>query len=249
MSLSFNFSSLIIKKMAFSIAVFFLCLPCKASDIKNPEHILNKSDHPYSFSRCNILQEKFSPYFIFKIPEEYNISHFSEPGLSYRGYGNNETYNIIRVPESGPEWWSIGLSFVAVLISVLLPAYQFRKQRNSSVNEGFWLREVIFPKFNEIAFETVKKFKSGFSLPETEYLNLYSATLIPLLNELKDTAELLHAFPNHSEIITAVEDLCDKLENDASNNIAKNLGIRVKDVTNFHNNLIALFVRFHLENV
>lgn len=248
MSLSFDFLNVTLKKMAFSTVVFFLCFPCHASNINNLERILKKSEHPPSFNRCNMLQERFSPFFIFKVPDEYKISHFIEPEFNERSYGGSETYNIIRVPEGGPEWWSIGLSFIAVVISVLLPFYQSKKQRNSSVNEGFWLREVIFPKFNEIAFETVKKFKDGFILPETDFLNLYSATLIPLLNELKDTAELLHAFPNHAEVITTVEDLCDKLENDVSNNIAKNLDIRLKDVTTFHNSLITLFVKFHLKN-
>jgi hypothetical protein len=248
MSLSFNSWDVILKKMAFLTAVFFLCAPCNANNINNPESILKKSEYNPSFNSCHMVQEDFSPFFISRIPEEYNVSHFIEPNYNEGRYEKNETYNIIRVPESGPEWWSIGLSFIAVIISVLLPAYQFRKQRNSSVNEGFWLREVIFPKFNEIAFETVKKFKSGFILSESDFLTLYSSALIPLLNELKDTAELLHAFPNHDEVISAVEDLCDNLENDVSNNIALNKDVRLKDITTFHNNLIALFVKFHLKN-
>lgn len=252
MSLSFKLSINKIKKAAFLQAVFFLFFPLHTTEAKyiNPEEILKASETPPSLNTCKTIEQKFSPFFIFKIPENYKISHYSKEDESYReSYSKNEIYNIVRVPESGPEWWSIGISFLAVTISLLLPAYQFRKQRNSSINEGFWLREVIFPKLNEIAFKISKEFKKSFELSEPAFTSAYSASLIPLLNELKDTAELLDSFPKNRETIDSINTLCDNLEDNVSNNISESLDVRLGDVTAFHNKLLAIFMKFHLKNV
>lgn len=240
-----------LKKIAFLKAIFFLYLvnyPVFASEDKITQFI-HASDQSPSYKKCEKIEEKFSPLFILNFPKNITLSHFEEKSNNHdENSKKNEIYNIVRVPESGPEWWSIGLSFIAILISVSLPSYQFRKQRNSSVNEGFWLREVIFPKLNETAFETVKKLKTGLKLPESDFLVLYQTVIIPLLNELKDTSDLLNAFTVDDKMVTDIENLCDELEDDVSNSVLKSYDIRLATISTFHNDLTTLLIKFHLKN-
>ncbi|HAG7297630.1 TPA: hypothetical protein HGT60_26275, partial [Escherichia coli] len=84
-------------------------------------------------------------------------------------------------PENGPEWISIGISLFALVSSFVIPYVQHRKERKEAINEGYWVREVIMPKINGLAFDVVQSFKNSMALSEEEFLSVFSNTLLPKL--------------------------------------------------------------------
>lgn len=158
-------------------------------------------------------------------------------------------YNIVKVPDGGPEWVSIGISVMALLASVGIPGYQFWRQRKSSVNEGYWLREVIFPRINDTLFSVIKKFKESVDATPVDFPGVYGDTLIPAMNELRDAANLMNTFPGNQVFIDRMEALCDSLEDEVVNNQSLSRALRLYDISQFHNKTIALLIEYHFKNL
>ncbi|MCV5580388.1 hypothetical protein OFO05_33865, partial [Escherichia coli] len=81
----------------------------------------------------------FTPHLLYDKPDNYVLNGY------YPSTSSGNLYNIVRVPESGPEWYSIAISIIALIASVGVPLWQHYKGRNEAINEGYWLREVILP--------------------------------------------------------------------------------------------------------
>lgn len=158
---------------------------------------------------------------------------------------SNEIYNVVKVPESGPEWVSIGISIFALISSLGIPYFQHRKERNEAINEGYWLREVIMPKINNLAFEVATDFKNSMPLVEADFIDALNERLLPKLGGLRDSLYLFESFPKLKQDVEVLEAICDTLEEKVSDNINSPIETRLSDISRFHSSLIKNLILLH----
>ncbi|WP_350262731.1 hypothetical protein AAF463_23925 (plasmid) [Pantoea sp. BJ2] len=202
-------------------------------------------------SNCSNSTDRFDPVFLLSKRSEVSVLAYNDCNKKTTDKVNdvNSIYNIVKVPDGGPEWVSIIISMLALLASIGIPGYQFWRQRKSSVNEGFWLREVIFPKLNEITFSVINTFKQSLDLNLPDFAIAYGRDLIPALNQLRDASSLMNSFPKNEDFVTRMETICDSFENEVDNNQSKSKEIRLTDINDFHNKVISLFIEYHFKNL
>lgn len=200
-------------------------------------------------SKCSNLIDHFEPVYLLSNGTEVFVQAYNDCKKTRTDENDSSIYNIVKVPDGGPEWVSIIISMLALVASIGIPGYQFWRQRKSSINEGFWLREVIFPKLNEITFSVINKFKQSLDLNITDFALAFGRDLIPALNQLRDASFLMNSFPKSEDFVTRMESICDSFENDVDNNQSKSKEIRLKDINDFHNEVISLFIEYHFKNI
>ncbi len=160
---------------------------------------------------------------------------------------SQEIYNVVEVPESGPEWFSMSISICALIASFGIPYWQHNKERKEAINEGYWVREVIMPKINELAFDVTTAFKNAIQSSQSQdaFLEIWDSTLLPKLGALRDSLYLFNSFKLLSGDIEMLEGICDVLEEKVSDNIDKPNEMRVSDVSRFHSSLIDKLITIH----
>jgi len=200
---------------------------------------------PYN-KTCKIRDAGFSPFFITNYKNKSIYDHYLVSPKEQKTYkSQEEIYNVINIPESGPELISILVSILALIASVGIPYYQHKKQKTDSINEGFWMREVIMPKVNNLTFEVCNKFKENLSLDPAQFVVKFRDELLPLLGELRDSLYLFSTFPKVQAHIQVLEDICDKFENNVDTNQTFSFEIRNKDISTFHILFIGELMKIH----
>ncbi|EPY8411938.1 hypothetical protein ACXG8N_002324 [Klebsiella aerogenes] len=157
----------------------------------------------------------------------------------------NDVYNIVNIPESGPEWFSIIVSLLALIASLLIPYFQHKNERKEAINEGYWIREVIMPKVNGLAFEVTAAFKHAMPLTEDDFLIALQDQLFPKLGELRESFYLFNSFSSVTADIENLDNICDELEQKVSDNIDLPLETRINDISRFHLFLIKNLIDIH----
>ncbi|WP_164097760.1 hypothetical protein [Serratia marcescens] len=183
------------------------------------------------------INSSFSPSFLSKSVSQYASGHYS--------LGDSDIYNFIKVPESNPDYWAMCISILALISSIAVPFLINKKQRKDAINEGFWLREVIFPKINTLMFDFCNELKASFNLSLTQFVQKYSSDLSLRLGELRDTFNMFHCFPNLQERIDSLDAICDELENDIDNHQSESIEIRISDVSKFNTKMLAKMLDIH----
>ncbi len=154
-------------------------------------------------------------------------------------------FNVIKVPENGPEWFSIIISIVALASSFGIPYIQHKNERKEAINEGYWVREVIMPKINGLAFDVVKTFKESISMPSDMFEDALSNSLLPKLGELRDSLYLFNSFKLLNDSIETLEEICDDLEERVFNHTEESREKRISDISTFHSTLINKLIEIH----
>lgn len=156
-----------------------------------------------------------------------------------------EIFNVVKVPESGPEWVSIIISIIALASSFGVPYWQHQKERKEAINEGYWIREVIMPKINGLAFDVTAAFKNAVPLAQDQFIDALSNSLFPKLGELRDSLYLFNSFALLNEDVEILESICDDLEEKVSDHIDKPNEIRIADISRFHSLMIKKLIEMH----
>ena len=123
--------------------------------------------------------------------------------------------------------------------------WQHYKGRNEAINEGYWLREVILPKINGLAFEVTEDFKDAMGLPPDEFISLLDSQLFSKLGELRDSLYLFKGFSKLEKDIESLDGICDLFEQKVSDNIDSSIDTRISDVSIFHASLIRELMKMH----
>ncbi|EFH6879869.1 hypothetical protein AB0Y16_00995 [Escherichia coli] len=208
----------------------------KSGNIFNADICIGKNS---DLKLCNSYERKFTPHLLYDKPDNYVLNGY------YPSTSSGNLYNIVRVPESGPEWYSIAISIIALIASVGVPLWQHYKGRNEAINEGYWLREVILPKINGLAFEVTEDFKDAMGLPPDEFISLLDSQLFSKLGELRDSLYLFKGFSKLEKDIESLDGICDLFEQKVSDNIDSSIDTRVSDVSIFHASLIRELMKMH----
>ncbi|WP_410955106.1 hypothetical protein [Raoultella planticola] len=158
---------------------------------------------------------------------------------------SQEIFNVIKVPENGPEWVSIIISIIALASSFGVPYWQHQKERKEAINEGYWIREVIMPKINGLAFDVTAAFKNAVPLAQDLFIDALSNNLFPKLGELRDSLYLFNSFTLLNEDVEILESICDDLEQKVSDHIDEPNEIRIADISKFHSLLINKLIEMH----
>ncbi|WP_186372756.1 hypothetical protein, partial [Yersinia aleksiciae] len=183
------------------------------------------------------IDSSFSPKYLSKDTNKYANEHYL--------IGDGEIYNIIKIPDGKTDYWAIGISVLALLSSVLVPWLLHRKQKKDAINEGFWLREVIFPKINGLMFDFCNELKASFELDITEFARQYEDVVLMKMGELRDTFSMLNCFPNMQASIDSLDQICDELDNDVDNHQTEVKKIRVDDVSRFNTKMLSRMLDVH----
>ncbi|EFN5923837.1 TPA: hypothetical protein ACP60B_000020 [Escherichia coli] len=255
-----------IKMTALSVIFFIFPAACSVTDFSNKENIeCNESLYPNTpfYISDSGLSGISSPFFLSGNPNDglmfcekandtfhkLSLARDNKKDLFANYFkdvpNSHDIYNIVKVPENGPEWISIGISLFALVSSFVIPYVQHRKERKEAINEGYWVREVIMPKINGLAFDVVQSFKNSMALSEEEFLSVFSNTLLPKLGELRDSLYLFNSFPELNADIENLESICDSLEEEVSNHIDSPNEIRISDISMFHSKLIQKLILLH----
>lgn len=157
----------------------------------------------------------------------------------------NDIYNVVNVPESGPEWFSIIVSLLALFSSFIIPYLQHKNERKEAINEGYWIREVIMPKVNGLAFDVAAAFKRAIPLTEDDFLVALQDQLLPKLGELRESFYLFNSFAPVIPDIENLDNICDELEQKVSDNIDLPIENRINDISRFHLVLIQKLIDIH----
>ncbi|WP_421241912.1 hypothetical protein [Aeromonas enteropelogenes] len=102
------------------------------------------------------------------------------------------------------------------------------------------------PKINDLAFDVTAEFKEKIKLPEDDFLISLDETLFPKLGELRDSFYLLEGLTSLKSDIDTLDEVCDELEANMSNNIHESDAIRASDITKFHSTLTQKLIKIHL---
>lgn len=210
--------------------------------------IINPANQKTGLIVCDNKPSTFHKSFILK-QETSLVNHYQymmPPYANITQPAPQEIFNIVKIPESGPEWFSISISILALIFSVGLPYYQHKRERKEAINEGYWIREVIMPKINDLAFDVTAEFKEKIKLPEDDFLISLDETLFPKLGESRDSFYLLEGLTSLKSDIDTLDEVCDELEANMSNNIHESDAIRASDITKFHSTLTQKLIKIHL---
>lgn len=253
MLLCFKHNALL--KMTVLSVIFFGATACNESKIKQtPSEISTtkyfdyfSKDAPNDFiNRINHPLERYA-----HIPNTFSPNYLSINALDYenRHYVINEKtsdlYNLIQLPESKNDYSSLTISILALLASIFLPIFLHKKQKKDAINDGFWLREVILPKINDLMFQVCSDLKSNFNLSPADFGIQYQSLIIPKINELRDKFEMLDSFPKMQNYLDALDDHCDQLDNDVSNHITSPPAIRMNDISTFNRSMLKTLIEIH----
>lgn len=265
MNLSFN-AKLTLKMTALSVIFFVLPTACTVdahSQNESERYVNNISSDKTIKLLDSRIEMRSSPIIIAGSPNEGLMRCETEPNIFHKSFllkneRSLETYyqyktspiaqeifNIVKVPESGPEWVSIAVSIIALISSFGVPYWLHRKARKESINEGYWVREVIMPKINELAFDVTAEFKKAIPSSQDVFLDLLHSKLFPKLGELRDSLYLFNGFKSLKNDVEILDEICDNLEGRVSDNIDKSDEVRIFDISDFHLTLIAKLIDIH----
>ncbi|NWA44230.1 hypothetical protein HX889_41885 [Pseudomonas reactans] len=256
MNLSSN-CQFLVKMTVMAVIFFYFLSACSFADKLNDNFITeNKSlDNSFmsnnvslflntsqnSLKTCTNAYEEFKPSLLKKETYDGKLNNHYVVESPYKG----EIYNVVNIPESGPEWVSIIVSLGALIFSVGIPIWQHKRGRKESINEGFWLREVIMPKVNNIAFDVCSTFKNSLLLSPADFASNYQSSLLPKIGELRDSFYLFECYPNFEMDIDDLQTICDEFENNVDNNQDSAIDLRQKDISDFHIKFISKLIQIH----
>lgn len=242
-------------KMAVLSVIFFGTCSCNDSIIKTtagdtsstkyydyfskdaPDNFINRIDHP--LERYSHIENTFSPNYLSTNSLGYENRHY------IINEKTSDLYNLIQLPESKTDYSSLAISILALISSVLLPVLLHKKQKKDAINDGFWLREVILPKINDLMFQVCSDLKSSFSLNALDFGTQYQGVILPKINELRDNFEMIDSFPKMQKYLDALDDHCDNLDNDVSNHEMSSLQIRMNDISTFNRAMLKTLIEIH----
>jgi len=161
--------------------------------------------------------------------------------------------NYIQQPEAPADIGSYIVSILALLVSAGVPLWQrfvqvndSKSQKLDSINEGFWIREVVMPQINQNIFNLCTTFRNKLTLTQADFTIVYRDELLPLLNELRDSFSLFRAFPNASNAILTLQQYCDDFDDSVNDHINEPVSVRKTDISSFQLILTKELMRTHM---
>lgn len=184
-------------------------------------------------------------------PASLSNNYSSKNGIN-TDQGQSLINNYIQQPDSPTDYGSYVISILAFFASIGVPLWQryiqkndSKNQRLDSINEGFWIREVVMPQINTNIFSVCTAFRGKLNLSENEFTLIYRDELLPLLNELRDSFSLLKAFPNATNAIITLQQYCDDFDDTINDHINEPLNVRKSDISSFQLTLTKELMKTH----
>ena len=197
-----------------------------------------------TFQICKSEPLGFSPNSLTKSFTSQNLVELKESPSSINTY--------IQQPEPSTDYGSYIISILALLASIGIPLWQRSLQQKDSqsqtldsINEGFWIREVVMPQINSKIFNLCSTFRNRINLNKPDFTISYRDELLPLLNELRDSFSLFKAFPNASGAIQLLEKYCDDFDDDVTDHLDETISVRRADVYSFQLKLTQELIKTH----
>ncbi|WNP29089.1 hypothetical protein RN616_11135 [Morganella morganii] len=115
-------------------------------------------------------------------------------------------YNYIKLPKNEEDILSFSniASGLALLISIFVPVWQRRKQKDDNVNDGFWAQEIIIPKINKCIENTYTKAKGIGVNDQNE--------LVAEIDALRESFTLIRVYPKSEDSFSTLNKICDDFE-------------------------------------
>ncbi|EMT6578183.1 hypothetical protein WMR74_004270 [Providencia rettgeri] len=167
----------------------------------------------------------------------------------------NSVFTIVKLPESSRDWIVFWMSLLAIIISIGVPVWQYltkksddKKDKLIAISEEFWMRDVFVPKLSDLLEEITKKTKDSIYLEQSEFINTFKLDILPSLNELRDSIELLMILSEEGSMDTIVkelESLCDEFDEKLAENQLAAVSVRKRDVLNFYLSFIKTLLKAH----
>lgn len=186
----------------------------------------------------------FSPNSLAKSFSSQNPVQFKDSPSSINTY--------IQQPDPSMDYGSYVISILALIASIGIPLWQRRLQKKDSqsqkldsINEGFWIREVVMPQINSKIFNLCSTFRNKINLNKPDFTMSYRDELLPLLNELRDSFSLFKAFPNASNAIQKLEQYCDDFDDSVTDHLDEPISTRKADVYSFQLKLTQELIKTH----
>jgi hypothetical protein len=155
-------------------------------------------------------------------------------------------YNKIDIPPKNDGIdWSIWISLLALVTSVVLPLYIRHEDKNKSINDDYWMRSVILPKINELLFNLTASLTNAFrnfAGNTVEFQRYFSGQYLIEQGALRDSFSMISSVINKENIAEELETLCDDLEQRISDNLLEPAHIRKKDAQWFTQEVIKKIV-------
>ncbi|EIU7558059.1 hypothetical protein LHV18_20935 [Providencia rettgeri] len=274
MSLSFRSNSFFFNVTIAIFSLLFISVSCGADNITDGKRLNNaeivnlaksseveqNSDAVHTKSQIETVS---FPYFegLQNELEERRISTFSLPVGYFNADGiyrlqdkdKNSVITSINLPENGTNWGTLVVSIVAIAISIGIPVVQSiikarasKKDKISSMNDGFWMREVFIPNINRLSTEIANKTKESLCYKQSDFLRCFEDEILTKLEELRQSIQLISNVNNQlDDHINELLDICDNFENDVDNHQESDIKIRKQDVIDFYSNLTRGLLGLH----
>ncbi|MFX0749075.1 hypothetical protein ABEL08_17280 [Escherichia coli] len=214
----------------------------KISDKKNH---LCFADNSNTIQVCETVPLGFNTNLLTNSYSSHNVLDSKEPTSTINNY--------IQQPENSTDIGSYIISILALLVSAGVPLWQryvqirdSKNQKLDSINEGFWIREVVMPQINLNIFNLCTAFRNKLNLSQPEFTIVYRDELLPLLNELRDSFSLFKAFPNASNAILTLQQYCDDFDDSITDHIDEPINVRKADISTFQLTLTKELIKTHM---
>lgn len=148
-------------------------------------------------------------------------------------------YNYIKLPSNEESIFSASniAAGMALLVSIVVPIWQRRKQKNDSVNDGFWAQEIIIPKINRCIENTYTKAKCVGINNQNE--------LVAEIDALRDSFTLIQVYPKSENSYLNLNKICDDFENAIFDDVDGSLGNISVASSTFYVNITKELINTH----
>lgn len=201
-------------------------------------------NYPYSQLKiCNDAKEKIHGPFL-PPKTELNLDNQNKNDSILK---NTKIYNTINLPDEKKTDWSLMISILALLASIGIPLYTNWKDRNKSIYDDFWMREVILPRINDLTFQTTQSLQKELDegVDPDRFQQYFGNRFLKEIGSLRDSFGMLSGIIKKNEFIEQLEKICDELEQRISDNLDKPMHIRKIDGQWFQQEIIKNLVKCH----
>ncbi|NWA20350.1 hypothetical protein [Serratia liquefaciens] len=240
------------KAIFLNISLSFFLSGCSA-ELSAENHLISPSKEngapctinaPESIGGCSITFSKIYGPFLPAITEKT----LKKDVYADSNHVVTETkiYNKIDIPPKDDVIdWSIWISLLAFITSVVLPLYIRHKDKKKSINDDYWMRSVILPRINEILFSLTSSLTNAFQNhdgDETGFQSYFSGQYLSELGALRDSFSMIPSVVNKENIAEELETLCDNLDQKISDHLLEPIHVRKQDAQWFMQEVIKKIV-------
>lgn len=196
---------------------------------------------PNKLSICESIHPLLSGPFI-PPTSEYILNNNTD---SINPPSTTHIYNTIEVPTDEQNdlgvWISIVISILAFISSIVIPLYLRHREKRDSINDEFWMREVILPKINELLFSFCESLKNSITSCDgnpAQFQIYFAGSYLSEQGSLRDSFSMLSSIVQNTSLPEELEYICDDLDQNISDNLNSALHIRKQNIYLFQQEII-----------